>query len=66
MPRTWLVDGRFSVTLQDDDVELAKLLIQDGTTTADFVRQFRHNGKDISEAVSLLHCARKELEIPQD
>ena len=57
----YMVDGRYPINLQREDVELAKLLWADSVKSPaaklDLIISFRHSGAGLEEAVAIVNCA---------
>lgn len=59
--RFWL-DSRREVLLDRDDVDLARLFLQEGRTTIGTAKEFRESGYSITDAVAIANCAAQEIE----
>jgi len=57
----WL-DGRREVSLDREDVDLARLFLQEGRTTIGTAKEFRESGYSLTDAVAIANCAAQELE----
>jgi hypothetical protein len=59
----YLSDGNVPFQLERDDVDLAKLLLQDGEARVAVIQQFRGSGPQMTlgHAIAVVFCAENEL-----
>jgi hypothetical protein len=58
---THWVDERYTVELDEDDVELARLYLLDSVPLSQIVRDLHNSGLSMSKAVSTVNYARRLL-----
>lgn len=53
------VDGRFTVMVDEEDIEIARLMLTDAKTT-DIAKAFMADGRSLTEAMAIISEAKRE------
>jgi hypothetical protein len=56
------IDGRKEITLDREDVDLARVYLQEGYSKIEVAREFHQSGYMLHHGVAIAHCAAQEIE----